>query len=183
MTLLLGETKLFKNSQSQGLNMERRFLKRNMTPSKEKEGVIEGYAVYWDRESDIGGFMEKFARDSLMESEDGVSLYFQHDKKKLLANTKSGTLKFMPDDQGMRYEAKLPESAKDIKELVDRQDIQGVSVGMVVEDDDYMGMNRTIHKAELFELSLVDKPAHETSLSMRGKQKRRPHWSTLIIGV
>ena len=154
--------------------------------SIEKRGkVISGYAIYWDRTSDIGGFKERFAKDSLKESESGTSLYFQHDKRRLLGNTKAGTLGLYPDSQGLRYEAKLPDSASDIRELIERKDVQGVSVGFYALKDNIQGDTREIQDAMLVELSLVDKPAHDTSLQMRFKKvvNKTKHWSRLILGV
>ena len=149
----------------------------------EEEGKIEGYAIYWDRSSKVGRFNELFMKDSLKESDTGVSLYYQHDKKKLLANSKAGTLKLKPDNIGLKYEAKLPKSQISIKEAIKRQDVQGVSVGFHCLQDEHVGTTRKIKNAELWEISLTDKPCHQTTISMRSEKKKRPHWSTLAIGV
>ena len=125
-------------------------------------------------------------RYSLTEDKSGVSLYFQHDKNNLLGNTKSGTLKLSSDSQGLKYEARLPDFARDKKELIERGDLTGVSIGFFPEKDKWNGTSRRIEKARLFEISLVDKPAHKTTLSMRDKTTDLPtgrRWNHLIIGV
>lgn len=160
-------------------------LEKRYSPLDKRGKTISGYAIYWDRESDIGGYKERFAKDSLKESDSGTSLYFQHNKERLLGNTKGGTLELEPDDKGLRYKATLPDSASDIVESIERKDIQGVSVGFYSLKDDIQGNTREVQDALLVELSLVDKPAHETSLSMRFKtiKTKTKHWSKLILGV
>ena len=156
--------------------MEQRYL-----PSQSHaEGKIEGYACKWGHVANVPGIgPETFEKNSLDFSE-GVSLYFQHDKKNLLANSKSGTLKLFHDDVGLKYEATLPKSATRVLESVQRKDVQGVSVGFVCMDEDRQPHKRRIKKAKLFELSLVDKPAHQTTLKLRSKSDR-PRWTDLIL--
>ena len=151
------------------------------------EGIISGYAVLWDKPALVNGFNESYKRDSIKPHNSGVSLYFQHDKNNLLANSKAGTLRLNSDDKGLFYEANLPNFASDKKELIQRGDLQGVSIGFFCEKDTIKGDNRVIEKAEVFELSLVDKPALQTSLSMRDnlteRQKKIYRWNKLIIGI
>ena len=143
---------------------------------------ITGHAVYWDRVSHIKGVgPEMFTRGSLKLPDSGCSLYFQHDKKNLLANSKAGTLKLWEDDLGLAYEATLPKSATRVIESVQRKDCQGVSVGFVCEDEDRSFGQRKIKKAQLFELSLVDKPSHATSIKLRSRQDRPKKWTDLIL--
>ena len=156
--------------------MERRF--SNLSTAGRE---LSGYAVLWGVPSEIPGIgPELFKPDSLKASKAGVSLYFQHDKRNLLANTKAGTLKLEPDDKGLKYTALLPKSAEAITEACQRRDVQGVSVGFLCEKDDRREGKRAIEQAELIELSLVDKPAHKTSLKLRSKAPKRPHWSKLL---
>ena len=163
-----------------------RFYKNEI--EKKPEGVISGYAVYWDKREmvdDGGMYLESHAPGSLKEDPTGVSLYCQHDKKRLLANTKSGTMRVWDDGVGLRYEAELPESASDIKELIERKDLQGVSVGYSINDEKYNGNKRDVMDGSVYDLSLTDKPALTTTLNM-GSLNLNPRgyaWSELILGV
>ena len=159
----------------------------NSLEIRQKEGLISGYAILWDQFSDIGGFREKFIRDSIKEDITGTSLYFQHDKNNLLANSKSGTMKVFSDDKGLGFEATLPKSQREkYSELINRGDVQGVSIGFIPKKDNWIGQDRTISEATLFEISLVDKPAHKTELAIRDKKpahRKDFRWNKLIIGV
>ena len=157
--------------------MERRFIPFE---KRAKKGLLEGYAVYWGIENKMPYGTEKFLKDSLVPDEDGVSFFVMHNEQRILGNSKSGTLKLESDDRGLKYQVQLPESAKDIKEAVEREDFQGVSVSFLPEKDKYEGDCRTVLKGRLDEISLVDKPALRTSLSMRSKKKRVPSWSKLV---
>lgn len=162
--------------------MEKRFIQLQSRAAT--EGIISGYAVLWNEPSDIGSFSEKFLPDSLKPDKAGVSLYFQHDKNNLLANSRAGTLSLISDLKGLRYQAELPSFAADKKELIKRGDIGGVSVSFVPEKDNWNGDNRTIVSAILYEISLTDKPAHKTTLDMRGHRLGKKYrWNKLIIGA
>ena len=158
--------------------MEQRF-----SPLQGNTGrTISGYAVKWGIPSNINGIgPEVFAKDSLVVDQAGCSLYFQHDKKRLLANSKSETLKLTKDDVGLRYECTLPQSAPDVIEACQRKDAQGVSVGFICEDEDRRFSQRKILRGRLVELSIVDKPAHKTSLKLRSQKHKQKKWTDLIL--
>ena len=102
------------------MELESRF---NSLGEQSPKGEIEGYCVLWSESSDIGKFKETFLKDSLNPDSSGVSLYYQHDKRRLLGNTKAGTLEIIPDKKGLKYKARLPRNAKDIQESIERKDI------------------------------------------------------------
>ena len=160
------------------MNVEKRF-----TELQAKQGKISGYAVKWGIPSYVSsiGRIEKFARGSLKFPKSGVPLYFQHDKKNLLANSVSKTLLLKEDDIGLFFEAQLPKNATLVRELCERKDIQGASVGFVSEKENYNGGVREIEKCILRELSLVSAPAHNTGgVSYRSADVNKKHWSNLL---
>ena len=160
--------------------MEKRFVAVEGSGRK-----VSGYACLWDAVSNIEGVgPECFAKNSLQPDKSGVSLYWMHDRKNLLGNTRSGTMKVIPDEKGLFVEATLPESRKDILESVKRKDCQGFSVGFVARDEDRSLGKRRITKADLFEVSLVDRPSHQgTDVKLRSKQHRQKRWTDLILEV
>lgn len=99
-----------------------------------------------------------------------------HDPKALLGRTKSGTLKLMEDERGLRYELSLPNTTRalDLREMIQRGDITGASFGFIVPKGGDVwtrtasGYTRDVHTADLMEISLVDDPAYEdTTVAVR----------------
>ena len=148
-----------------------------------EEGKVSGYAILWNEPSFVGaiGRKEKFKKGSLKIPTDGVPLFFQHDRKNLLANTKAKTLTLKEDDRGLYFEATLPKNAKLIRELCQRKDIQGASICFQARKQNYTDGVREVEDAILSELSLVSAPAHKTSMSFRSQDtKKKKHWSSLL---
>lgn len=147
-----------------------------------KEGKVEGYAILWNTPSYVNaiGRKEQFRKGSLKMPESGVPLFFQHDKKNLLANTKAKTLTLKEDDRGLYFEATLPKNAKLVRELCERKDIQGASICFQARKQNYTDGIREVEDAVLSELSLVSAPAHKTSMSFRSKEDKKKHWSHLL---
>ena len=157
--------------------------KRFSSLEKSEEGKVSGYALLWDTPSFISsiGKKERFKKGSLKLPKAGVPLYFQHDRKNLLANSKSNTLILKEDDRGLYFEASLPENAKLVRELCKRKDIQGASISFQARKQNYKEGTREIEDAVLSEISLVSAPAHKTSVSFRSKdQREKKHWSSLL---
>lgn len=90
----------------------------------------------------------------------------QHDQRGIpLARVSSGTLRFTDGADGLYFEADLPESRTDIREALQRGDLDGsVSIGFVCNDDDWVhGKStslRTVRGAELVELSICSQGAY-----------------------
>ena len=158
--------------------MEQRF---NALNAHTEGREVSGYVALWDKISNVQGVgKEAFAKDSLLFNEP-VSLYWQHDRRNVLGSSKAKTLTLENRPDGLFAKAVLPKSATREIEAIKRGDIQGFSAGMVVADDDWSSGHRTINKARLFELSLVDKPAHKgTEVKLRN-QNPKPHWTNLIL--
>ena len=146
-----------------------------------------GYCILWGKKSFIPalGKYESFKKGSLKIPKQGVPLYLQHDPKKPLANSKSGTLKFSETEKGLFFEAELPQSAKLEKELVARGDLAGSSLSFVCQKENLSGGHREIESALIDELSLVCRPAHEgTEVTLRNqniKRKKRKWGRTLFL--
>ena len=160
--------------------MEKRFNQLS-TPSK----TAQGYCILWNKKSFIPsiGKYESFKKGSLKIPHQGVPLYMQHDTKRPLANSKSGTLKFKEDATGLFFTANLPENAKLEKELLARGDLAGSSIGFHCQKENFSSGHREIESALLDEISLVCRPAHDgTEVSLRDKKlKRKPRqWSKVL---
>lgn len=138
--------------------------------------TIEGYAVKWEKKSEVLGdwykFREQFRKGSFansLENDDQRALW-SHDTSQVLGRTKNGTLRLSEDDIGLRFELDLPNTTlgNDAYETIKRGDVDGVSFGfqkLVEEWDETDAENiiRTITNAKLLEISPVAFPAYPDS--------------------
>lgn len=96
---------------------------------------------------------------------------FNHDVNRLLGRTSSGTLRLFEDSHGLRFEVDLPNSATDLKELVQRGDLRGASFTFQPRKENgekWSGDTRELLDVYLAELGPVVLPAYtETSIGMR----------------
>ena len=141
------------------MKMEKRFFEiREMGDERRFAGV----AIPYNTKTRIGHFEEEFLPRSLKTSGE-VRLNFQHDRKRpLCVNKKNGGLILTDTDTELRAEIDLPptQEGKDSRELIKRGVITGLSVEFRAIVDEWRGNSRTIHKAELLGLALVDRPQY-----------------------
>ncbi|WP_017726761.1 HK97 family phage prohead protease [Halalkalibacterium ligniniphilum] len=144
--------------------------------------IISGYAVKWEKKSQVLGYFRKFREqfkkgaftDSL--EKDDQRFLWSHDTSKVLGRTKNGTLRLNEDEIGLRFELEIPKTTlgNDTYESIKRGDVDGVSFGFRMEsheieepDDDLV--LRTVTKAKLLEVSAVAFPAYpDSEVSARG---------------
>lgn len=151
--------------------------------------TIGGYAAIFGETADIGGFFrENIARGAFADSiaKDDVRAYFDHDRGRVLGRSSAGTLRLKEDDKGLAVEIDLPDTndGRDVATLIQRGDVSGMSFGFSVTHDEWDETvdppTRTIHAAELREVSVVSEPAYEgTSIALRSlddaRKERRQH--------
>ena len=104
-----------------------------------------------------------------------VDFLAEHQKEKILASTKNGSLQLIEDDRGLYMEAKISETSwgRDYFTLITDRLIEGMSFGMKVLEDKwyYVGneLRRDILKIDIYEISAVKNPAYPvTTLESRG---------------
>jgi len=150
--------------------------------------TLTGYAATYNQITNIksGGFWEILARgcfDSVMASKPDVRFLVNHEPSKLLARTKSGTLRLKADDKGLYFLAELPDTqlARETLLSVQRGDMDGCSFGFAVADGGDVWTTeknaqgeayvlRTITKiGELFDASVVTYPAYEKGTSVMAR--------------
>lgn len=153
---------------------------------------IEGYAAIFDTRSkliyDWAGkyyeIIERGAFDEVLESDKLDVIYTpNHDYDKVVARTKSGTLKLEVDERGLKYIAEVPENisyANDIYQSIKRGDTYESSFTFSVDEngqtwsEDENGMDiRTIHKVKhLREVASVTWGAYATTdVEARGRKE------------
>src|SRR5690625_5107269 len=155
---------------------ETRELLTNKIEIREDDGgkrTISGYAVKWEKKSQVLGFFrrfrEQFIKGAFADSleKDDQRFLWSHDVSKVLGRTKNGTLRLEEDDIGLRFELDLPNTTlgNDTYESIKRGDVDGVSFGFRMleeewDENDSDNIVRTINKARLLEVSAVAFPAY-----------------------
>jgi HK97 family phage major capsid protein/HK97 family phage prohead protease len=143
--------------------------------------TITGYAALYNSWSKPlmgakGTFTERIAPGAFDVSiAAGASLWFMHDSKQILANTKSGTLTLESDDQGLKYTATLGDSQRDagVLDLVKRGVVSEMSFGFHVPagGDSWSGDKRTLNSVNLREISIVEQGAYNATTAQVRSQE------------
>ena len=145
---------------------------------------IEGHAAVFDSWSEtLGGifpFKEKVRKGAFAESigNDDIRALFNHDPNYVLGRNRAGTLELEEDDVGLRVRITPPDTswARDITTSIRRGDISQMSIGFVVEDDEWSSKDgidtRELKKVRLFDVSPVTFPAYTaTDVGVRAMQE------------
>lgn len=147
-------------------------------PNEDGGYTIEGHAAVFDSASYPlpdgrgGTFVEVVKRGAfrkaLANPETPTALLMNHDPNLILASSGSGTLQMYEDPKGLRIRAQVaPTSyAEDLRVLMDRGDVSGMSFGFTVEADRWWqdGEGRTRRDIQrigrLTDVSVVVSPAY-----------------------
>ena len=146
-------------------------------------GTASGYAVLFHNRTDIGGWWtEQFAPGVFAESlgqRDVVALH-SHDDARPVGRRSRGTLRLNEDERGLAFENDLPDTSdgRDLKVQLERGDIEGMSFRFVSRHDEWDETVdpplRTIHKADLIEVTYTAFPAYpDTEVGMRSLDQAR----------
>lgn len=139
-----------------------------------KAQTLTGYAVKWNSRSHVlfDEFVEQFApyafRDHLAAGQDVLALW-EHDLKSLLGRTASGTLALHEDETGLHFALTPPDTqlGRDVLTMVARGDITGMSFAFRAVKDQWdiarQPRVRTVHSAELREITITSLPAYPES--------------------
>lgn len=146
--------------------------------------VVEGYVNETEKwsyklRSKKGPFIEKIEKGAFKRALDrGLDIHFlaEHDKNKILASTRNGSLTLKEDDKGLLMRATISKTSygKDYYELIKDGILRNMSFGFnVIKDTWKQGKNgileRSIKDLNLFEVSVVTNPAYpQSNLSARG---------------
>ena len=154
---------------------ERRFVSVEVRASGDEGLIIEGRAIVYDSETDLGWFRETISQGAATEALKSCDafLLFNHDSNQPLARIKNGTLTAVEDERGVTIRADLSKSAlgpnlyKDIKSgLIDK-----MSFAFSIEEETWVHSEdrnktdlRVIGKfREIFDFSPVTYPAYKST--------------------
>jgi HK97 family phage prohead protease len=146
---------------------------------------FRGYAAVFDapwseRLTKAMGYSESIARGAFRKAlalDHDVPLLWQHDRRDMLATTKSGNLKLREDGKGLLVEANLPKSGlgEYVREMIERGDVRGMSYGIEsTRSDSIMSKrNGVMHRSianvrRLLDTTLTWEPSYDaTTVELR----------------
>jgi HK97 family phage prohead protease len=130
----------------------------------------------YGRETDLGdGRRERFAARafrSRIEAGENIFLLAGHDPEKPLASTEAGSLTLRDDDNALHIEARVAATtswATDALAALTAGLTKGLSPGFRVQSGGDVvtraagGLLRTVNRADLFEVSIVTRPAYDAA--------------------
>lgn len=151
---------------------------RTTTIAEENKKIVEGVVNKPAQKSEIlhdkngKQFVEMIMPNAFaeaIEQAENIRLLLNHDKSKILADTKSGSLIIEEKNGQVTMKAELVETSdgKDAYELVKKQLSGGLSFGFTTIDDEWQEVDgmyqRKIKKMILNEISIVSDPAYSQS--------------------
>ncbi|TJV53335.1 MAG: HK97 family phage prohead protease [Mesorhizobium sp.] len=141
---------------------------------------LEGYAAVFDQEARVADWREIIRpgafSDTIKRGRDILALS-DHDATRVLARTKSGTLRLAEDSRGLHFSLDVPDTSagRDVLALAERGDIGGASFGFQVPKggERRTGDLRELRAIDLFEISIVSSwPAYDgTVVQARHRQE------------
>jgi len=147
-------------------------VERRQDDGGEESRRIVGYAAVFDTPTDIAGlFREQFAPGAfaMAIARDDIRALIDHDPTLILGRNRAGTLSLAEDAKGLHVDIDPPETqaARDLMVSIERGDVSGMSIGFIARrqewDDTQEPPLRTIHEAELLDVSAVTFPAYPTT--------------------
>jgi HK97 family phage prohead protease len=157
------------------MTIERRALAAEM---RAKGRRLEGYAATFGTEARILDFVETIApgafATSLAERADILALV-DHDAGRVLARTRSGSLRLAEDSRGLHFDLDVPATSagQDVLALAERGDIGGASFAFTVRKDGerWNGDKRELRAVTLHEISVVQAwPAYDGTIVQARKR-------------
>jgi uncharacterized protein len=121
---------------------------------------LAGYAALFNSETTIGDFVETIAPGAFKASlANDILALVDHDAGKVLARTKSRTLRLAENGKGLLFSLDVPATTfgADILALAERGDVGGMSFGFNVPKggETWSGNKRTLTNIDLKEISVV----------------------------
>jgi HK97 family phage prohead protease len=159
--------------------LERRFLDLEL---RSKGRRLEGYAATFNTEARISDrFVETIragAFSASLRSGADVLALVDHDPGRVLARTRSGTLRLAEDTRGLHFDLDVPDTSagRDVLALAERGDLGGMSFGFSATDEAWSGDRRELRAVTLHEVSVVAAwPAYDgTIIAARSRAQLSP---------
>lgn len=156
-----------------------RYIDTELRRDEKRSNGVEGYAVVFNQEADMGWFTEVIDQHALDEADlSDVVLNLNHDNNILLAGTRNGSMSLKIDERGLLQNSEVIDTTqgRDVMKLVDSGLISKMSFAFVIAPDgeEWSERNGKEHRvirkiSRLYDCSLVAFPAYpQTSAWARG---------------
>ena len=123
--------------------------------------VVEGVVMPYGSEADIAGVFRESVVAGAFGNLGDVILNRMHDRTDPLARTDGGGLELTDSAGRLSMRADIPAYREDIRDLVKRRILRGLSVEMEVSAEDWPQQDRRIIRAaKLWGIGLVDRSAY-----------------------
>ncbi len=122
---------------------------------------LEGYAALFGSAARIGSISESIRAGAFSKSltKADILALVDHDPSRVLARTRSGSLRLAQDTRGLSFELDVPntQAGRDVLALAERGDIGGMSFGFSIPPggDAWQGETRELLNIDLHEISVV----------------------------
>lgn len=157
----------------------------------EGENRVEGIAVVFNRDADLGWFTEDISPRALDHTDmSDVVLNFNHDNSLLLAGTRNGSLTLNVRDDGLFQSASIIDTnqGRDVMKLIESGLISKMSFSFVIADggEEWTTRNGKEHRtitdiSKLYDVSLVTFPAYsQTSAYLRSEDSLAEEHKALL---
>lgn len=161
------------------MNKVTRLFDVEMREAETDSNIVEGMAVVFDQEADMGWFTEKIDRHAFDNTDmSDVVLNFNHDNNYLLAGTRNGSLQLRVDDNGVFQRSNIVDTTqgRDVMKLIRSGLLSKQSFAFTIADGgerwetidgkEYRTITNIDH---LYDCSIVTFPAYnQTTLWSRG---------------
>ena len=134
------------------------------------EMIVEGYAVIFESETDLGWCKEIVSKGAFSNCNmQDVCMKYNHlDAYPIMARTRNKSLELIVDDKGLKIRAKLvpTQANKDIYTLIQNGTLDKMSYAFTVSKDEWdydTDTRRILEIDKLFDVSVVDVPAYDTT--------------------
>ncbi len=162
--------------------MEKRVKEVRLTEVRALEDekmIVEGYAVVFDNETDLGYFKEIIDRNAFngCDMSDVCMKYNHSDELLIMARTRNNSLQLLVDERGLKVRAELIDTTqnRDLYKMIQAQLLTKMSFAFTVaeEEMDYATNTRRILRIDkLYDVSVVDVPAYDaTEIYARSKEQ------------
>jgi len=148
---------------------------------------LEGYAALFGVEARIGRMVETIAPGAFsvaLGAQSDVLALVDHDPARVLARTRSGSLRLSEDSRGLAFDFDVPDTqaGRDVLALAERGDLGGMSFGFTATDEAFNGERRELRAVNLHEISVVAAwPAYQgTIVQARSAHPAREHAARMI---
>lgn len=140
---------------------------RALDPTEDdKKYAVEGYAIVYEQETNIGGWFKEVVKRGALDGADltDVPLFIHHNSRTIpLArsrnNTKNSTLQLTPDDKGLFFRAELDvennAEARALYSAVKRGDITGMSFSFRVKEERWLNLNTKLPTREIIRFQKI----------------------------